>query len=69
VNRSIRRLYLTLAGGFGLLVLIFGSWWGFKFSDEGRAGAGGDSPHVHAAGDPQPLPDGKDWREGWQSDC
>jgi hypothetical protein len=23
----------------GLLVLIFGSWWGFKFSDEGRAGA------------------------------
>jgi penicillin-binding protein A len=26
VNRSIRRLYLTLAGGFGLLVLMLG-WW------------------------------------------
>ena len=23
----------------GLLVLIFGSWWGLKYSDEGRAGA------------------------------
>ena len=26
MNRSIRRLYLTLAGGFGLLVLMLG-WW------------------------------------------
>ena len=26
MNRSIRRLYLTMAAGFGLLVIMLG-WW------------------------------------------
>jgi penicillin-binding protein A len=33
VNRSIRRLYLTLAGGFGLLVLMLG-WWQVVAADD-----------------------------------
>jgi peptidoglycan glycosyltransferase len=33
VNRSIRRLYLVLAGGFGLLVLMLG-WWQVVAADD-----------------------------------
>jgi peptidoglycan glycosyltransferase len=33
VNRSIRRLYLVLAGGFGLLVLMLGWWQVVEASD------------------------------------
>jgi peptidoglycan glycosyltransferase len=33
VNRSIRRLYLTLAAGFGLLVLMLG-WWQVVAADD-----------------------------------
>ncbi len=41
---SIRYPWKRRQAGFvvthiGLLTLIFGSWWGFKYSDEGRAGA------------------------------
>ncbi len=35
MNRSIRRLYLTLAGGFGLLVLMLG-WWQVVAADDLR---------------------------------
>ena len=33
MNRSIRRLYLVLAGGFGLLVLMLGWWQVVEASD------------------------------------
>ncbi len=41
---SIRYPWKRRQAGFvvthvGLLVLIFGAWWGFQFSDEGQAGA------------------------------
>jgi peptidoglycan glycosyltransferase len=35
VNRSIRRLYMTLAGGFGLLLLMLG-WWQVVAADDLR---------------------------------
>lgn len=39
MNRSIRRLYLTLAAGFGLLVLILG-WWQVVAADSLKSHSG-----------------------------